>query len=292
MDVFKFAFETVVVGLLALPWLLILVDLVSPGSLTNGHENGSALLASVPESVRQPVGSVLLFAVVYLVGSAVSPLAKDALDDEDLKIFGKELPTESRILRAVNCKHDESLPYAAKWLPPEGSYVANLCPPYGTDASTEVFRAQETAVLLGAAGQPQRIRQLHEQITVLEGATFSAVLCSLLCFFGWSATRWPKFLAGIAPLLILAFAVFSLYEHIWVAKKGFDDPPLMELVSLSAGAVGAWTVLHAPKPRRFGAWALVALLLGMVAYGGWWWSEVTYDEHVIHSFAALASGKH
>jgi hypothetical protein len=293
VDVFKFAFETAVVGLLALPWLLILIYLISPRSLASGQENGSALLSSVPESIRQPVANVLLFAVVYVVGSAVSPLAKDALDDDDLAIFGKKLPTERRIRQDIYCEHNEWLPYTAKWLPQEGSYLKILCTADGTDASTEVFRAQETAVLLGA--QSQRTRQLHEQITVLQGAVFSALLCSLLCLFGWDSTKWPRSIwAGIAPLLILTFAGVSLYHHISESRKGFrfDDPPLMEFVLLLVGLVGAWTVFYPPKPRRFGSWALAALLLGMVAYGGWWWAQVTYHEHVIHSFAALTGGKH
>jgi hypothetical protein len=292
MDVFKFAFETAVVGLLALPWLLILMYLISPASLTSGQENGSALLSSVPESVRQPVANVLLFAVIYVVGSAVSPLAKDALDDDDLALFGRKLPTERGIRQEIYCEHNEWLPYTAKWLPQEGSYLKTLCTSNGAAASTEVFRAQETAVLLGA--QSQRTRQLHEQITVLQGAVFSALLSSLLCLFGWGSTKWPRSVwAGIAPVLVLIFAGVSLYHHISESKRGFrfDDPPLMEFVLLLAGLVGAWTVFHVPKPRRFGTWALVALLLGMVAYGGWWWSQVTYHEHVIHSFAALP-GKH
>jgi hypothetical protein len=297
VDVFKFAFETVVVGLLALPWLLILADLLFPGSLTNGHENGSALLASVPEIIRQPAASALLFAVVYVLGSAVSPLAKDALDDDDLAIFNRKLPTESRIRQTVYCDHSQWLPYAAKWLPAEGSYRDNLCSPDATDASTEVFRAQETAVLLEGAGESQRTRQLHEQIIVLQGAVFSALLCFLLCLFGWGATKWPKSIrAGIAPLLILAFAGFSLYhhiEHIVQCKKcfWFDDPPLMEFVLLLAGSAGIWTAFYVPKPRRFGTWALAALLLGLISYGGWWWTQITYYEHVIHSFAAPTASK-
>jgi hypothetical protein len=294
VDVFKFAFETAIVGILALPWLLILIYLISPRSLTDGHENGSALLSTLPESIRQPVTNVLLFAVVYVVGSAVSPLAKDALDDDDLALFGKKLPTEQRIRQEIYCEHnDEWLPYNAKWLPQEGNYRQTLCPPNRPDASTEIFRGQETAVLLGA--QSQRTRQLHEQITVLQGAVFSAMLCSLLCLLGWGSTKWPRSIwAGIAPLLILTFAGVSLYRHISESKKGFrfDDPPLMEFVLLLVGFVGAWTVLYPPKPRRFGSWALAALLLGVVAYGGWWWAQVTYHEHVIHSFAAVAGGKH
>jgi len=287
VDVFKFAFETVVVGLLAVPWLLILIDLLVPGSLTNGHENGSALLASVPESIRQPAVSAVLFAVIYVVGSAVSPLAQDALDDDDLAIVG--LPSARGIRQTVYRKHHEWPSDTAKWLPHEGSYLKDLWRSNGAEAATEVFLAQETAVLLQGAGESQRTRQLHEQIIVLEGAAFSAVLGSLLCLFGWGGTRWPKSVwAGIAPLVLLTFGVVSLCQHF--ADKGFrfDDPPLMEFVTLSVGIVGAWTVFRVPKPRRYGSWAIVALILAMAAYWGWWWSQVTYYEHVIHSFAALA----
>ena len=35
MEALKFAFETIIVGVLALPWLLILVHLFDPGLLRN-----------------------------------------------------------------------------------------------------------------------------------------------------------------------------------------------------------------------------------------------------------------
>ncbi len=295
MDVFKFAFETLIVGLLALPWLLILIDLIAPGSLTNGHENGSALLSSVPESIRQPVGSVLLFAVIYLVGSAVSPLARDTLDDDDLSIFGRKPPTESGIRQEIYCEHRTWLPGTGQWLPQDRSYRAPLCSDQDPAASTEVFRAQEAAILLEGDLQSQRTRQLHEQIVVLQGAVFSCLLCSLLCVLGWGAAKWPRSIrSGIAPVLILGFSAYSFYQHITRSPQGFrfDDPPLMEFVLGLTGLVGAWIVLHPPKARRFGTWALVAVLLGLIAFGGWWWSQITYDEHVIHSFAALTGGKH
>ncbi len=291
MDVFKFAFETSIVGLLALPWLLILVDLIAPGSLTNGHENGTALWASVPDSIRPTVASVLLFAVIYLVGSAVSPLAKDTLDDDDLSLFHKKLPTESGIRKEVYCQHHAWVPDIGHLLPQDLRYPERSAESKA-NASTEIFRAQETAILIEGEVQSQRTRQLHEQIIVLQGAAFSCLLCSLLSVFGWSAVKWPRSIwSAIAPTLISAFAAVSLYKHIANGFR-FDDPPLMEFVLGLTGLVGLWIVFRPPKARRFGTWALVAALLGLIAFGGWWWSQVTYDEHVIHSFAAITGAKH
>jgi len=294
VDLFKFAFETLIVGLLALPWLLILTDLISPGSFTRGKGNGAALLSNVPDSLRQSVGIFLLLAVIYVVGSAVSPLAKDVLGDDDLPIIGRKLPTERGIQHEVYCEHWDWLPGATKWLPMEKSYLTGTtC--RGSDETAEVFRAQETAVLMEGEAQSQRTRQLHEQIVVLQGTAFSALLCAMLCLFGWSAVRWPRSVrSGIAPIAVLAFAVLSLYQQIKRShyRLQFDDPRLMELVLFLAGFAGLWTRYHSPKPRKFGRWALVSLLLGLIAYTGWWWAEVTYDEHLIHSFAALTGGKH
>jgi hypothetical protein len=291
MDVFKFAFETVVLGLLALPWLMIVVELIAPGSLSNGFQNGGNLLASIPDTdLRRTVMSVLLFAVVYLVGSAVSPLAQNALDDDDLASLG--LPGGRQIRHEVYNKHDERFWSNLGLLPHDGSYLKKNPASTQLEGPTEIFRAQETSVLLEGAEKSQRTKQLHEQIMVLQGAALSALMCGLLCIFACISVRWPRSVwAAIAPVIVLTFGGISLYHHF---REGYrlHDPPLLELVLFLAGGVGLRTAFRTPQPRRFGTWALVALLLGMVAYWGWWWSQVSYYEHVIHSFAALNRVKH
>src|SRR5947209_5898693 len=100
MEAFKFAFETVIIGLLALPWLAVLIDLARPGLLTNHSERGiGKFLSYVPKEGRTPIISVVAFAAAYLLGSAILPVSGEFLNDEDW--IGRVLPTESDLRTRV-----------------------------------------------------------------------------------------------------------------------------------------------------------------------------------------------
>ncbi len=82
MDAFGSAFDIVIVGALALPWVLLVNHLFfseNEGSLKK-------LLIRVKEQNQPTLVSILLFAMAYPIGSAVSRIAQDFFDDDDLHI--------------------------------------------------------------------------------------------------------------------------------------------------------------------------------------------------------------
>jgi len=255
-------------------------------------------------------------------------VAGDFLDDDE---WSAAFPTKHGILQEVYCKdlHSGVWRETNKWLPPIQSF--DMCgegDPHVTDKGglplfrnkdtdqneigkadlrAEVFRAQETT-LLSSSDPLERVRQLHEQLIVLQGATLNFGLCSILCLFGLNSAargKSPKPWAGdwraygvfLVSLGILLFAVWSIYFH--MKRGGFhlsqvfqlDDPPIMEGVLFTVGIVGLLVSFRRPvedlRPRRWLTYFLLSFLLALFAFGGWWWSEVNYDENVIHSFKAL-----
>src|SRR5690349_582253 len=100
MDAFKFAFETVMIGSLALPWLFLMVHLVSPDLFTSNAEHRiGRLLSWVPNELRSSLIGIAAFTFAYLAGSAILPVAGEFLNDKDL--IGRFLPTESTIQEMV-----------------------------------------------------------------------------------------------------------------------------------------------------------------------------------------------
>src|SRR6266446_4051919 len=87
MEALRIAFDTIIVGALALPWLAIIVRVLFPGFSTRKPEETIKLLTVVPEHTREAVASVLLVAVAYFVGSAVTRVADDFFDDAEIPIL-------------------------------------------------------------------------------------------------------------------------------------------------------------------------------------------------------------
>ena len=97
MDALKFAFDTLVVGALALPWLWLFMRIFSQRG--NGEQALKfPLIDALSESTRQAVAGVLILAVGYLLGSAVSRISSDFFDDKEIL---HELPTQSSIRQGV-----------------------------------------------------------------------------------------------------------------------------------------------------------------------------------------------
>ena len=63
-----------------------------------------------------------------------------------------------------------------------------------------------------------------------------------------------------------------------------SDPPLAEAVLILHGVRGLCLRLKDDNPRLFRNVCLIAGVLAIIAYGSWWWTEVMYDQQVIHSF--------
>ena len=103
MDALKLAFDTIIVGVLALPWLAIAIDLFLASKPGHGTRFVSWLQSHVTQLPTAAVG-VVLFSMAYLLGAAVSRVAGDFLNDDDLV-----MPiTEDRIRIAVYCDSAES----------------------------------------------------------------------------------------------------------------------------------------------------------------------------------------
>ncbi len=114
MGAFTIAFDTTIVGALALPWVLLLLHLFL-------FEDEDGLLARLQKQNwgnnqgLAAVAGVLLFAMSYTLGSAVSRIAQDFFNDDDLRIprLLRMAMTEDRIIASVYCDTDHNLLSAA-----------------------------------------------------------------------------------------------------------------------------------------------------------------------------------
>src|SRR5258706_14484628 len=162
MDALKIAVDTLIVGALAAPWLLLLIDFFFPEVRENGSEEGtgrlSRLLSLVGEKNRGTVAAVLLAATAYLLGAGVSRVAEDFFDDEDSPVK----LTESQIRANVYCNEHERRVVSIKNI----SVFPNTVKGNGTLSCTEwqigrdkegdtreqveqIFHLHESALLLG-----------------------------------------------------------------------------------------------------------------------------------------------
>lgn len=104
MGALTIAFDTTIVGALALPWVILAIHLF----FLEGESSIEVLLRWVRRQNQPAVAGVLLFAMTYTLGSAVSRTAQDFFNDNDLHVqFDGRLlrdgVTENRILASVYC---------------------------------------------------------------------------------------------------------------------------------------------------------------------------------------------
>jgi len=326
MGALSIAFDITIVGALALPWVLLIVHLF----FFEGENKLGELLAWIKKQDQAAVAGVVLFAVAYTLGSAVSRIAYDVSNDDDLHIqIGRWIlrvgATQDRVLTSLYCDRDYngllragaenpalqekiSTFQAQKkdWLCQQAlSWIAtsrrdgkeeNLS---GTAA--DIFGLQESAMLLKGEDPTLRLRQQHDQIMVLRGAAFNAMLACAFCVFGWgqsvrrrnprSAGRW---ILAMSPVVFLWVGLLA-YRHHYQHRAG-SDPPYMEWCLLFVGIAGA-CLLWKRGTRPAGAsepnghpcrgWPTYALLSGLLmaaAVMGWWSSQVAYTQQVIYSY--------
>src|SRR5580692_2523158 len=94
LDALKFAFEILIVGALALPWLAILVRIFAAEHASKRAEDSLHFyLSVVPKSAQTAVTLVMVIAIGYLLGSSVSRISRNFFNDE----LWWRLPTEDRI---------------------------------------------------------------------------------------------------------------------------------------------------------------------------------------------------
>jgi hypothetical protein len=108
MGALSIGFDTIIVGALALPWVLLAIHLF----FSNNESSLKSVLDWVTKQNQPAVAGVLLFAMTYSVGSVVSRIAQDFFDDDDmhLRVFDylwRVGVTESSIRSDVYCDTSE-----------------------------------------------------------------------------------------------------------------------------------------------------------------------------------------
>lgn len=321
MDVFKLAFETTIVGVLAFVWLGIVLDLLFPDHL--------AQLVSVSLQQNQTLLGIGVFSLVYFIGSAVVPISSQLVNDEHTLLpedaircqvfrdqedrLGKIAHTgfpEQHIALAdsanCHCSYWDRFLVAKKPSEPKTFTLQQFWIGLHTDDTKEeldqkkdmltLFQLQESKVLNQGIDKADRFRQLHERIVVLRGAVFSGAALFLICLFGCIApvqgqpSHWTRRLWGILlALVLLAFGIRNALQDLKFPT--IFDVPVMEGLLIALTIFGGFLVVRGVRARPFlkKQFVLVAAFFFLFAYGGWIWSEVLYDQQVISSYAVLDS---
>lgn len=157
-----------------------------------------------------------------------------------------------------------------------------------------IFQQQETAVLSQPSDRTERLRQLHERIVVLRGTIFSLYVLLLICLFAYFAradgksSHWIRPTCGV--LLAVAFTVFATIN----GYHDLEDPdifdiPVLECLLVVITLFGVALAVRRTKHEHFQSkrYVLIALFFTGLAYGGWLWSEVIYDQQVISAYVFL-----
>lgn len=302
MEALKLAFETVIVGLFALPWLWVMIDLVNPGLFSSPALR--RLGALVPSELRAAAIGLALFSVVYLLGSMITPVACEFLDDPDM--LGEFLPTQQRIQAWVYKEMEDRHQVPSLNAPKDLSLVAfhdpRTDPELGIakqyrEKVDDQFQRDESTLLLQGPAACERLNRAHEQLTVLRGACFSAFAFSALCFFAWcgrglnpnTAERpslWPSrrlvgFLICSATVIL---AIIWLLHDLLYPESG--DIPVAELVLLVLGGFGLYVLIWGTRSRlQFHGPAFVfAFCLAALCYAGYGSVATSYDQAVFNSY--------
>lgn len=278
MGALTIAFDTTIVGVLALPWVLIVIHLF----FFEGEERLGDFLKWLNDLEQPAVVGVLLFTMTYTLGSAVSRTARDFFNDDDLRVqLGWHLfrvgVTEDRIVASVYCDlRDNNLLLAEtenRVIAEKLTTFKKLASPDGCqrtlrwsefhkyakadddliEAARDLFSLQENALMEKGGDYSVRLRQLHDQIMVLRGAAFNGFIGFSLCVFAWGATlrrdkprSWLRLALAPVPALFFAVALIATVNHF--GERAPSDPPYMEFTLMLLALVGAWLVWIRPSP--------------------------------------------
>jgi len=324
MDVFKLAFETIVVGLLAFVWLGFAAYLLSPQFLSD------LLTRRLPAFAKdnQTLLSVAVLTTAYCLGSAIIPISRQLLNDEhwplpedaircqvftqqEMQLQGinysavpKHLSSDD--LKPLHCSYwapvfedgvgHGLLIFLQRWAPPPWRKVERS--PSEDETKQErilsLFQWQESKLLNQGPDKGEQLKLLHERIVVLRGAVFSGFVLTLLCLFAWFAPVFGhpahRIRTVCGSLLAICFAVFAFLNGLqdFYNQRIFDIPVLEGLVFsvVSFGAIVVAKGLKTPHPLKK-RYLFTVIFFALLAYGGWMSSEIIYDQQVISSFASF-----
>ncbi|HXY78850.1 MAG TPA: hypothetical protein VEH47_08550 [Candidatus Acidoferrales bacterium] len=352
MGALTIAFDTIIVGALALPWVSLIVYLFffkGENRLRDVLNWVRNELGGFGESRIQVVAGVFLFAMAYTLGSAVSRVAQDFFNDDDLYFQSRAGTvrwgtTEDRIIASVFCESDDNGLLSTKAPALAGKIATFRCQKSGAcdpDATAptqatvpslrgagalcdrmlswlgrfrheeaeddligtarDIFGLEENALLLKGEDATLRLRQLHDQVMVLRGATFNGVVTFAFCVFAWGArnrsehplSRWRWFFSLI-PAVLVFLAVWALIHHL--GERAATEPPYMEFSLAVLGLFGLvllWPWRRAAKVEQADSvrvhWPGLSLLFFVLSVGGmlgWWSTEVLYAQQVIYSYSS------
>jgi hypothetical protein len=185
----------------------------------------------------------------------------------------------------------------------------------------DLFGLEENGLLLKGEDATLRLRQLHDQIMVLRGATFNGLISCSFCLFAWgvkmrrekprSVLRW---LLALVPVMFLFLAGDAFYHHL--QERELSNPPFMEFSLFVVGGAGAvllwrsgplWVGSARSEAKsseakkseadksaakdedclrhwRWGALSFLFAVLALAGVLGWWATEVLYAKQVIYSY--------
>jgi hypothetical protein len=325
------------VGALALPWVVLAIHLFC----FEGENRVGSFLSWLKAQEQPAAVGILLFAMAYTLGSAVTRVAQDFFNDGDLRLqldgrLLHESVTEDRILTRVYCDRDKnqlllagtgnpalaekikdfqaeksrcSLPLAGftsyKYEQKDDDFIGTVA---------DIFGLQENSLMEKGGDFTVRLRQLHDQVMVLRGATFNGMIGLLLCLFAMGAalrrekpSSWLSLGIVSVPAVLFALAVIAGVNHFEEPQPA--DPPYMEFTLLLLSAVGARLVWKRPSPQtpdharakkvesgretstkcswqkeHWAGLVLLSAILTLAAFLGWWSTEVLYAKQVIYSY--------
>jgi len=246
---------------------------------------------------QQAIVGVLAFTMAYTLGSAISRIAQDFFNDDDVnfRVARHQFRvgvTEDRIRTNVYCgdlydtpvlRAESGNEYVGEKISEFQAKGKPLCwqvPRWFAGVSDDddalirtvgdIFGFQENAVLLTGEENTLRLRQLHDQIMVLRGAAFNGVVALSLCCFGCGVAigrESPKsrLFRAIAttPGLYLVLAAIAVVNH--VSERAGSDPPYMEFTLFLLSGAGAWLLWKRPARYLVVAPLTVALAIALRA---------------------------
>ena len=281
MAALSIAFDIIIVGALALPWVLIAIDLFFSTNVSRVR----SLMHWVVQQKQPAVAGVLLFATTYALGSVVSRIAQDFFDDDDLHIHALHRlfrvgVTESSIRTNVFCnafkdtetpkpsepsseKSEQTNKTNSTRIDPTTRHPSTHDPimvdktnpqpitaewiNQQEDLASGVFLYHEAAVLMLGTDANERLRQYHDQIVVLRGAAFNGIIIFTLCFFWWSAQSLPG-LGWAASFFYGLLGLIAVSHHFAVTP--ISSPPYMEFTLFTLMAAGWYVLATRSKGKR------------------------------------------